>query len=148
MGRISSGTGLVSGINTTQIIDQLMALESQPKTLLQARIQGITQQKSAYSDLVTRLGGLKTSATTLGKAATFETTTATSSDEKIITATSSTNAATGSFQFQVARLVSSQQSVTEGFADVSQVKVGAGTLTLEAGGGELSSHTPLSQLNG
>ena len=43
MGRISSGVGLVSGINTTQIIDQLMALEAQPKTLLQARIQGMRQ---------------------------------------------------------------------------------------------------------
>ena len=38
MGTITSGIGLVSGINTGQIIDQLMALESRPKTLLQTRI--------------------------------------------------------------------------------------------------------------
>ena len=38
MGRISSSVGLVSGIDTKGIIDQLMALESRPKAQLQNRI--------------------------------------------------------------------------------------------------------------
>ena len=45
MGRISTGVGLVSGINSKDIIDQLIALESRPKDLLQARLDGVNQQK-------------------------------------------------------------------------------------------------------
>jgi flagellar capping protein FliD len=38
MGRITTGVGLVSGINSKDIIDQLMALEAKPKDTLQTRI--------------------------------------------------------------------------------------------------------------
>ena len=65
MGRISTGIGLVSGINSKDIIDQLMAIESRPKDTLQTRIDSITQQKLAYTDLQTRLTSLKLSGTTL-----------------------------------------------------------------------------------
>ena len=57
-------------------------------------------------------------------------------------------AAVGNYQFQVARLVTTQQAVTGGFADFDRTKVGAGTITIEQGGGELNNETALSQLNG
>ena len=60
MGRISTGVGLVSGIDTKSIIDQLMTLESRPKTLLQSRVATATAQKNAYSGLLTQLQGLQT----------------------------------------------------------------------------------------
>jgi len=147
MGRISTGIGLISGINSKDIIDQLMALEARPKTLVSTRLAQVNQQKLAYTDLVTRLTGLKLSATTLKKTATFQQTAAKSSNEDALTATAAAGAAQGSFQFQVARLVTAQQSVTGGFADTS-AKVGAGTVTVELGGGEVHSQTLLSQLNG
>src|SRR5688572_33438113 len=65
MGRISTGIGLISGINSAQIIDQLMLLEARPKTMIQARIDQTNQQKLAYTDISTRLTSLKLSATTL-----------------------------------------------------------------------------------
>src|SRR5436309_15188054 len=104
MGRISSGVGLVSGINSKDIIDQLIALESQPKDLLQSRIDGVNQQKLAYTDLATRLASLKLAGTTLKKSATFQASTATSSNEDVLTATAGAGAAVGTFQLQVARL--------------------------------------------
>ena len=64
-----------------------------------------------------------------------------------MTATAGPAAAVGSYQFQVSRLVSTQQSVTDGFADPSSL-VGAGTITVEMGGGNLNTPTALSQLNG
>ncbi len=148
MGQITSGIGLVSGINTSSIIDQLMAIEQRPVTLLQARVKGISDQKAAYTDLATQLGTLNTAATDLGKAETFQQSQATSSDENVLSATAAPNAATGSFQFQVTRLVTTQQSISTGFVDPTSVKVGGGTITIEEGGGELSSQTPLSALNG
>lgn len=147
MAQITSGVGLVSGINYTDLIDKLMSLEEQPKTLLQTRKDTVDQQKVALTDLTARLTSLKLSATTLKKPSAFQQATTTSSDENVLTATASAGAATGSFQFRVAQLVASQQSISAGFASTN-TKIGAGTLTIEMGGGDLSSKTPLSQLNG
>src|SRR5687768_17375555 len=147
MGRITTDIGLVSGINKRDIIDQLMALESRPKTVLQDRIETTNERKLAYVDLSTRLATLKLTGTRLKKPSTFEAASATSSNEDVLTATAGVGAAVGSFQFQVARLVTSQQLVSKGFTD-SAAKVGAGTITIEQGGGELSSQTTLAQLNG
>ena len=147
MGRISSGVGLISGINSRDIIDQLMSLESRPKTTLQTRIQQTNQQKVAWSDLTARLTSLKLSITNLKKISTFQQAKATSSNENVLTASASTGAATGTFQFQVSRLVTTQQSITNGFASEKSL-AGAGTLTLEMGGGEVTSQTSLGQLNG
>src|SRR5687767_4488883 len=147
MGRISTGIGLISGINSAQIIDQLMQLEARPKTMIQARIDQTNQQKLAYTDISTRLTSLKLSATTLKKTSTFSASNATSSNEDVLTASAGTAAALGSYQFQVARLVTSQQGVSAGFTG-TDAKVGAGTITIEMGGGEVFSQTSLAQLNG
>src|SRR3954469_20209229 len=117
MGRISTGVGLVSGINSKDIIDQLMALESKPKDILQTRLDSVNQQKLAYTDLMTRLTGLKLNGTNLKKPSFFQNAATASSDENVLTATAAAGAAIGSFQFQVARLVTSQQTVSRGFVD-------------------------------
>src|SRR3954454_4444284 len=148
MGRISSGVGLVSGINSKDIIDQLMAIESRPKDTLQTRIDSITQQKLAYTDLQTRLTGLKLSGTTLKKTSTFQNAATSSSDENVLTATASPGAAVGSYQFQVARLVTTQQGISRGFADFDNAKIGAGTISIEMGGGDLAQQNLLSELRG
>lgn len=148
MGRISTGIGLVSNIDYKSIIDQLMTLEARPKQQLQARIDKATGRKLAYTDLSTRLAGLKLTATTLKKPSTFQAATASSSNDDVLTATAANGAAVGNYQFSVARLVTTQQSVSAGFADFNTARVGAGTLTIEQGGGELFTQTPLSQLNG
>lgn len=148
MGRITSGVGLISGIDSRSIIDQLMSLESQPKTRLEGKIDETNKVKLAYTDLSTRLASLKLTGTQLKKASTFQASTTTSGNEDVLTATAANGAAIGNYQFQVARLVTTQQSVTGGFADFDKTKVGAGTLTIEQGGGELTNETALSQLNG
>lgn len=148
MGRISSDIGLISGIKTKDIIDQLMALEARPKDLLQTRIDSVNRQKLAYTDVVTRLASLKLNGTTLKKPSTFQAASTTSSNENVLTATAANGAAIGSYQFQVARLVATQQSVSGGFADFDHARVGAGTMTIELGGGDLTSESPLAQLRG
>jgi flagellar hook-associated protein 2 len=148
MGTITSSIGLISGINTGQIIDELMSLESQPVTLLQNRITQANTQKSAYTALVTSLQSLQTAGQTLEKPQTFQAATATSSDQNVLTATAANGAAVGSYSLQVAQLVTTQQAVSAGFSDVSSTPVGAGTITIDMGGGELSSTTTLAQLNG
>ena len=148
MGRITSGVGLISGIDSRSIIDQLISLESQPKTRLEGKIDETNKVKLAYTDLSTRLASLKLTGTQLKKPSTFQAATTTSGDEDVLTATAANGAAVGNYQFQVARLVTTQQSVTGGFADFDKTRLGAGSLTIEQGGGELTNETPLSQLNG
>ena len=147
MGTITSGIGLISGINSKDIIDQLMALEARPNNTLRNRIAQVNQQKLAFTDLMTRLASLKISATTLKKITTFQQAVAKSSNEDVLTATTSAAAAQGSFQFQVARLVTAQQSVSAGLPDPS-TKVGTGALSIVPGDGAISVPTLLSRLNG
>src|SRR5438874_1118604 len=148
MASISSSVGLVSGINTGDIINQLMAIESRPKDLLQSRVDSLGQQKLAYTDLSTRLTSLRINGQALTKPSTFQSATATSSNESAVTATTTTGATVGSYQLQVARLVTTQQIVSRGYEDFNSSKVGAGTITLGVGGGELTRLDNLSDLNG
>lgn len=148
MAQISSNIGLVSGINYGQLISQLMGVESQPITLLQSRITSINAQKSAFSDLQTRLSSLQVTSQLLAKPSTIETPTATSSDPTTLTATAAAGTTPGSYQFQVAQMVSTQQLVTAGFSDQNQTPVGAASQTLSAGSGPLTRNPQLYQLNG
>src|SRR3954466_1009660 len=147
MGRISTGIGLVSGINSKDIIDQLIKLESRPKDILQTRVDTANQQRLAYTDIQARLSSIRVFGQSIQKTSTFSAATPSSSDENVLTATASAGAAIGAFQLQVARLVTTQQSVSKGYTDIN-AKVGAGTITIEQGGGEVSSSTLLSDLRG
>src|SRR5689334_14138120 len=147
MGRISTGIGLVSGINSKDIIDQLMKIEAQPVDLLQTRVDATNHQKLAFTDLLTRLTSIRVFGQSVQKPQTFAAATTTSSDENVLTGTAANGAAIGSYTFQVARLVTTQQSVSQGYSD-TDAKVGAGTITIEQGGGEVNSQTLLSELRG
>src|SRR5690348_11017437 len=147
MGQITSSIGLISGINTGQLIDQLMSIEQAPVTALQGRMAKATAQKQAFADLNNKLQSLQQIGQSLELPATFAASTANSSDQSVLTATTGTGAAPGSYQFQVARLVTSQQSISNGFTSADAL-VGAGTFTLSLGGGDLSTQTTLAQLNG
>ncbi len=147
MAQISSGVGLISGIDTGSIIKQLIAIDSQPVTLLKSRITKNTAQEQAYSGMLTQLQSLQTIGQAFQRPLTFAATSATSSDTNVLTASTTDGATVGSFQFQVARLVTSQQSITDGFAGPKTLP-GAGNITIGLGGGDLQSPTLLSQLNG
>jgi flagellar hook-associated protein 2 len=147
MGTITSSVGLISGINTGSIIDQLIAIEQQPVTQLQARIATNTAQQSAFTAFNTQLTTLQGVGQALERPLTWASATATSSNTSALTATASAGASTGSFQFNVAQLVTAQQSISNGYGSSSSL-VGAGNITLTLGGGNLSSPTTLAQLNG
>jgi flagellar hook-associated protein 2 len=100
MGTITSGIGLVSGINTSSIIDQLMKLEQQPVNQLQSRIDSTNKQKLALVDLSTSLASLKLYMTSLKKPSAFTAAKATSGNEQVLTATTTGSPTPGSYQFQ------------------------------------------------
>lgn len=147
---ITSSIGLISGIDTAALIDQLIALEARPITLIENRNATLTAQQTAFQDLDSRLLAMKLSADTLANVNTFRKTSVSSSNESILTATSKSSAVPGTYDFFVSELVSTQQIVTQGFSDTdfTPVAPSGATLTFEFGDGSLTSNTDLNQLNG
>jgi flagellar hook-associated protein 2 len=148
MAQIQAQVGLISGINYGALISQLISLDQEPVTLLQDRVANSTEQEAAFSSLSTSLSAIQTIGNSLALPQTFAAATANSSDTNVLTATAGTAASVGSYQFQVERLVSTQQTVSQGFGDTNSSPVGAGTLTFELGGGEATTQTTLASLNG
>ena len=62
MSGISTGIGLVSGINSSALIEQLLAIESRGRAPIQARIGTLQAGKTALMDVNARLLNLRNSA--------------------------------------------------------------------------------------
>src|ERR1044072_1509373 len=100
---MASVDGLVTGLDTTSIISQLMQIEAQPQTRLKTKVSEHQQVQSAYQQLNARMLAVQTAAETLTKATTWQTIKPTS-DNAAATVSASTAAATGSVTFNVDRL--------------------------------------------
>lgn len=147
---ITSSVGLISGINYQELVDQLIAIDARPRTLVQNRTTVLQSQQAAFQAINAKLLALDVSVTTITKSVTFSPNKATSSNESVLTAGATSSAVPGTYQFRVQRLVSGQQTVTRGFSDTDATPVApnGATLTFEPAGARLDSSTVLSQLNG
>ncbi len=146
MGGIT-GSGLISGIDTASLIDQLIAVASGPKTLAQSRMIQLRAQQAAYLDLNSQLSSLKSAAAAFRVDSVFQTKKATSSNDSILTATASLGAQPGTYSFIVDRLVSSRQLLSQGFQDQDTSAIGATRFTFESYQGRLDRDLSLSALN-
>ncbi len=147
MGSITTGIGLISGIDTATLIERLLALESQGKVVLQERLADLQEQQLAMLDINARLLNLKNAAAAFRTSSVFDAASATSSDETVLTALA-TGAQPGTFRFIVKQLVSNSQKLSRGFADAGTTPLGLSSLSIELGRGGLSSVTNLADLNG
>ncbi len=150
MGQITSSVGLISGLNTADIINQLIAVESRPVQDITNRNTVLTTQQGAFQQVNANLLGLRSAASRLADESAFIETVATSSNEAVATVSSGPGAAVGTYGLTVRQLVSSQQTVSRGFASdtVGAVAPDGGRLTFNRGGARLEVATPLAELNG
>lgn len=148
MGTITTGTGLISGLDTKSIIDQLIAIEGRQKDLVQAKVDSATAQKTAFLQLSTGLTSLQITSQQVAKPSFFANAKAASSDEDVLTATAAAGAPVGSYQFRVARLVQAEQLVSNAFGDPATTLAGAGKITVELGGGQVTQPNNLNDLRG
>lgn len=103
--------GLISGLKTTDLIDQLMQAEAVPQTLLKNKVSDSTTFITAMQTLNAKVAALADSAGKLAKpAGTDLHTTSTSSTS--VTAIAGPGAVDGSIDFTVDRLAQSQVTVT------------------------------------
>lgn len=148
MGQITTGTGLISGIDIAGLIDQLIAIEQRPSQLIEQRNAVLTAQQTAFQDVNAKLLGLKFNVDSLTGGTSFDSTTSSTSNESVLTVESGAGAVPGNYGFTVDRLVSSQQVLSRGFKDANSTSIGTGTLTFENALGRLDSQTRLADLNG
>ncbi len=148
MSGITTGVGLVSGIDTASLIEQLLAVEARPQALAQIRLTQLQSQQAAFLDINTRLSGLQSAARSFRTEDTFSSASAASSDEDVLTASASTSAQVGSYTFVVDRLVSTQQELSRGFADSDVSGLNAGSFTFETADALLERDVSLADLNG
>ncbi len=147
MGTIFSGTGLISGLDISSIVDRLMAIEARPRDLLKTRVGNIDAQRTAYLDISARITAMLSRLTSLNRRSGFLASTATSSNPAAIGATVGENAAPGAYTFRVRSLASTQQVVSRGFS-ATNATIPSGTITLESARARVNTLTRLDSLNG
>ena len=148
MSGITTGVGLISGIDTAGLINQLLQIEARPRALAQQRLVQLQTQQAAYLDLNTRLGSLRTASADFRLENVFSTSRATSSDEEVLSASATTSSQPGSFRFIVDRLVTTQQLLSKGFSDRDSSALGAASFTFESDRARLDTDVGLADLNG
>lgn len=125
--------GLASGLDTNAIIEQLMAIERNPKVRLQQRQSVEEARQNALRDVLTRVSNLKTAAAGLRDATIWgDTQTVESSDPTKVTAQRISGAAPGAYTLTITQLARAHQvtqggSITSAAADDTlQISVGGG----------------------
>jgi flagellar hook-associated protein 2 len=103
-------TGLASGLNTNQIISELMTIAQKPVNDLINRRTGISAENTQLSSLQTSLQNLVLNAQSLSDPVLFHTSqTVASSNPSLVSATTASGAGIGGYQVQVSQLANSAQ---------------------------------------
>src|SRR5438105_1278554 len=89
--------GVVSGLNTADIINKLMTLDRAPLIGLQHQKARVSARDQAYRDVGTKLAKFQSAVQALMQASAINVKTTSSSSSAIATATASSNATNGSF---------------------------------------------------
>ncbi len=141
----SSISGIVSGLDTQNIVDQLIELESYPLKLLESKKEIEEKKKEVWRSIQTQLLSFKLQAYALARPGIYKEKDVASSNESILTATANTSATIGNYTLSVKQIAKAHQMISSGFVDSSS-SVGAGTLTIKMGG-YVDKKTPLAFLN-
>ncbi len=149
MGQITSGIGLISGLDIGSLVDQLISLETQGRTNIAQQNTVLTATQTAYQTVNARLLSLRSAAEAFNQPLNFRQTSSNSSNEDVLSISSSSGAIPGNFDLRVRQLVAAQQTLSRGFADADATAFGQDTtLTFERGAARLNADTNLDQLNG
>ncbi len=147
MGSITSGVGLVSGLDYQSIVDQLISIDARPRDTLLTRVGTIDAQRTAYLDISARITALLSRADFLTRSTSFTATKASSSLSDVLSATSGPSALPGSYNFVVRALAATHQFVSRGFHSKT-APISTGSFTIESGQARVNHDTGLDELNG
>ncbi|MCH8118430.1 MAG: flagellar filament capping protein FliD [Planctomycetes bacterium] len=119
--------GLLTGIDTTKLIAQLMAIERRSLNVYKERISIWEERQDALSTLETKLSNLRNSVRALSDANELRAFSVTSSDTDKLTAEASYNAFEGNYTIVVNQLANAERWVHTTGKEYAEDYVGAGT---------------------
>src|SRR6056297_2145514 len=109
--------GLATGMDTTSMIDQLVALERRPIINYQQEISEMEQTKGAWRDVNSRLDKLEDRTTDLKLSSTYNSRSASSSNEDVVTASASNDANEANYSITVRSTAKAQRLGGDRLAD-------------------------------
>ena len=146
---MASIDGLASGLNTTDLIRQLMQIERQPQVRLQVARKANDVAIDALKSLSTTFLAVKTAAASLTTATGWQPAKASSTNEAVALATAGAGAKPASFTFEVKQMATAGSAVSNGSVAAPTDLVatgttidltkGAETRTIAVGDGSLAS---------
>jgi len=129
-------SGLSTGIDTSTLVSQLMAIERRQLNVFTDRKETYESRKEALSTLQTKLKALKNAAAGLSDGGELRAYKTTTSDEDIVTAEASSNAFEGNHSVVVNQLANAERWVHTGGLEYAESLVGAGTFIYSYNGQE------------
>jgi len=126
--------GLVSGLDTNSIIEQLMTAERVPVDLMTARQKAAQSALDAYKSVASKLSAITTASAALERSTGWRLRTTTSSNDAVATASASDGATLGGIQFTVDRLATTHGVATAtNVAATSDIIASSGSIQLTVG---------------
>lgn len=133
MSSAASVGGLISGIDTNSLLDELYQFARTPINRLEARKEVLNQQSIAWSALEVRLLNFRTTASQLSSPASFDLYTVAATHSDLVSASASSGAVPGAYFFTVVALAQTHQVASQGYADTTETEVGSGTISITVG---------------
>ncbi|HET8615245.1 MAG TPA: flagellar filament capping protein FliD [Actinomycetales bacterium] len=110
--------GMISGLDTSTIISQLMQIEAQPQARLKSSVTQAQSTVTAYQSINTRLLAISTAADNLKKDAAWTAGTATASNDAV-SVTTGDSPLPGSLTFSVSRLATAKSVASQEFTSTT-----------------------------
>ncbi|WP_339728459.1 flagellar filament capping protein FliD [uncultured Gimesia sp.] len=147
MSGLSSGVGLATGLNITEIVDAIIGVQKNALVRLANRASAFEATEGGIKTLEANLLTLNSSVQKLNLESTFETLQATSSDTSQFSVAANSTATSATYQLQGLRKSSNHQVISNGFADADTTPIGTATTITLSGGGQLDQPKLLEELN-
>ena len=136
-----SFTGLSSGINTSEIIEQLLESQRTPITRLENKAEVLAVQREAFRDVNTQMLSLQSETLNLRLESTFLTRSATTSDDSVVTATASYSSVKTNHRVKVTQLA--QEAIVSSSRYLSETRLlGTNTVGINLLGGANRTNAP------
>ena len=127
-----SSLGIGSGLDLNTLLSGLKTAEQAPLAAIQKQQASYTTKLTAYGQLSSTLGTLRSAAAALSTATLFEGVKATSSATDVLTAKALATAVNGSYAVNVTQLAQAQSLAANGVLS-STSPIGGGTVTIDFG---------------
>lgn len=136
--------GLASGLDTSSIISQLVALEQQPITSMQADISELQQVQATFTALAPRFSALRTAAAGLSTTSLEKPSVSLGSSVTAISVSASSTATPASHSISVSQLATAHRLGSQGYADGDSTPIASGAGTFEVRLGNSGAVTSIS----